>query len=93
MTDDVRAQLRVHGKVQGVFYRASAMAEAQRLGLLGIIENLPDGSVEAVVEGERGAVEGFIAWCRIGPTSARVDDVLVRLDAPKGDFRTFTIAR
>jgi len=49
-----RADLHITGRVQGVFYRASAQEEAMRLGLCGEIRNLPDGAVEAVVEGPRG---------------------------------------
>lgn len=93
MSDSVRATIRVSGKVQGVFYRASAMGEAQRLGLVGTVENLPDGSVEAVVEGTTAAVDEFAAWCRVGPPAARVDDVQVRSEPARGEFRTFTVLR
>ncbi len=88
-----RAELLISGQVQGVFYRASAQQEAQRLGVYGEIRNLPGGEVEAVVEGEKGAVEEFIAWCRVGPPSARVEDVRVRWSAHRGEFRTFRVTR
>ena len=91
--DPVRARLIVTGQVQGVFYRASAQSEAQRLNLTGECGNLPDGGVEATVEGERRAVEEFIAWCRRGPPSAVVDSVQVKFSPPRGAFRTFMIAR
>ena len=55
-----RADLLISGRVQGVFYRASAQQEAMRLGLSGEIRNLPDGRVEAVVEGPRERIEEFI---------------------------------
>jgi acylphosphatase len=67
----------ISGHVQGVFYRASACAEAQRLGLRGFVRNEDDGSVYAEAEGEVEALERFVAWCRRGPSRARVDRVKV----------------
>lgn len=93
MADAIRATILVTGKVQGVFYRASAMEQAQRLGLSGYVQNLPDGAVEAVVEGSQPSVEQFIAWCKEGPTAARVEDVQVRFGSARGEFRTFVIER
>lgn len=88
-----RATLRIHGKVQGVFFRESARVEAVRLGLTGWVRNCMDGSVETVVEGAPPALEDFIRWCHRGPPSARVTQV-ERADAePAGDFRTFTVER
>jgi len=52
-----RADLLIGGRVQGVFYRASAQQEAMRLGLVGEVRNLPDGQVEAIVEGPKERVE------------------------------------
>ena len=88
-----RAELRIRGRVQGVFYRASAKQEADRLGLAGTIRNLPDGDVAADVEGPEAAVLEFIAWCRRGPTGARVADVEVAWSAPSGRHHGFSIAR
>jgi acylphosphatase len=79
--------------VQGVFYRASAQQEAMRLGLVGEIRNLPDGNVEAVVEGLKDRIEEFIEWCREGPPAAQVENVRVRWSAARGEFRTFMVAR
>jgi acylphosphatase len=89
----VRAEIVVRGRVQGVFFRASAQQEALRLGLTGEVRNLPDGSVEAIVEGEKSAVDDFVAWCRRGPPSADVEDVQVKLLPPRDEFRTFTVTR
>ena len=93
MSDRVRAEIVVRGRVQGVFFRASAQQEALSLGLTGEIGNLPDGSVEAVVEGEKRAVDDFVAWCRRGPPSARVEGVEVRHRTCRDEFRTFTVTR
>lgn len=88
-----RAGLLIKGLVQGVFYRASARDEAVRLGLTGEVRNLPGGDVEAVVEGPREQIEAFIAWCRRGPEAARVDEVQVRWEAARGEFRGFRVTR
>jgi len=81
----------VRGRVQGVFFRASAQREARRLGLTGWVKNLPDGAVEAVVEGEDEQVREFIQWAQRGPSAARVDRVETRWRSYTGDFSDFRI--
>lgn len=79
--------LRIHGRVQGVSYRACAQREAERLGLAGWVRNRHDGSVEALVSGRVEAVEGFIGWAHAGPPAARVDHVVVEpADVTDGGF-------
>ena len=65
----------VSGKVQGVFFRASAAREAGRLGLSGHAKNLPDGSVEVIATGTDGNIEELAHWLAAGPPMARVDSV------------------
>ena len=65
----------VFGKVQGVYFRHSARLEARRLVIRGIARNLPDGSVEVLVQGGAVAVEELRAWLQRGPADARVDEV------------------
>lgn len=65
----------VSGRVQGVGFRYTMQAEAQRLGVDGWVRNRRDGSVEAFLAGDPDAVEGVIAWAHDGPAGARVDDV------------------
>ena len=89
----IRSEIVVTGRVQGVFFRQSALGEAQRLGLCGQVRNLADGGVEAIVEGSPDAVDAFEDWCRRGPPAARVDSVLARRSAARGEYRTFTVAR
>jgi len=72
-----QAHLIIIGRVQGVFYRANAQKEAQRLGLSGWVRNRGDGSVEAKATGTKEALEAFIDWCRKGPPAASVEKVEV----------------
>jgi len=65
----------VAGRVQGVFFRASARNEAQRLGLTGYARNLLDGRVEVVACGEKEAVESLREWLRKGPPNASVSGI------------------
>ncbi|HSO98960.1 MAG TPA: acylphosphatase [Solirubrobacteraceae bacterium] len=80
----VRRRLVVRGRVQGVFFRDSVRAEAKANGVRGWVRNRDDGSVEAVFEGEPGAVERVSAFCRAGPPRARVDRVDERDEEPEG---------
>lgn len=80
----IRRRLVVHGRVQGVFFRASCVQEAQRVGAAGWVANRPDGTVEAVVEGEDPAVEHVLTWCHEGPDRARVDRVDVAEEPVEG---------
>jgi len=77
--------LSISGLVQGVSYRASAIREAQRIGIDGWVRNRRDGTVEALAVGSHEAVEAFIDWCRTGPPAARVDRVeVMAADLPDG---------
>lgn len=78
----------VHGAVQGVFYRASAEQEAQRLGVAGWVRNLSDGSVELLAEGDDAAVEQMISWAGRGPSRAEVTQVDVE-DRPEEGLSGF----
>ena len=73
----IARRLVVSGRVQGVFFRDSARQEAESRGVAGWVRNRADGTVEAHVEGESGAVESLIAWARHGPPHARVEGVEV----------------
>ena len=77
-------QARVTGRVQGVSFRWYTREQAQRLGVVGWVRNEPDGSVLLHAEGEDDAVDALVAWCRTGPSTAKVTDVAVREAAPSG---------
>jgi acylphosphatase len=81
----VRAEVRVEGWVQGVFFRSDTSDRARSRGVTGWVRNAPDGSVEAVFEGARDAVESLVRWCGEGPRGARVDDVRVRWQDLRGE--------
>jgi acylphosphatase len=66
---------RVHGRVQGVYYRQTAKDQALRLGLTGFARNEPDGTVHIEVEGDAAAIDRFVKWCEVGPPAARVERV------------------
>ncbi|GAB4387805.1 MAG: acylphosphatase [Thermodesulfovibrionales bacterium] len=86
-----RAHVTVRGRVQGVFYRGFTEDTAHSLGLRGWVRNRPDGTVEAVFEGERAAIEQAVRECRKGPPAARVDGVDVRWEEPTDEFDTFSV--
>jgi acylphosphatase len=80
-----RARVRIRGHVQGVFFRDEARRRAASRGVAGWIQNLRDGTVEAVFEGPRDAVESLLRWSERGPSGARVDDVEVEWEDPEGE--------
>jgi acylphosphatase len=80
----VRRRVRAHGCVQGVFFRDSVRREAGRAGVAGWAENRPDGTVEAVFEGEPEAVEALVEACRAGPGHAAVERLDVQDEEPEG---------
>jgi acylphosphatase len=83
----VTLRLRIRGRVQGVGFRHYMTREARRRGVAGWVRNRLDGTVEAIVQGSREAVDGVIAWARHGPPSAHVTDVEV--SAENGEFEGF----
>ncbi len=78
-----RARVRVRGRVQGVFFRAETRDRARSLGLAGWVRNCPDGTVEAVFEGEEARVRSMVDWCREGPPGSTVDGVDVEWEQPE----------
>jgi acylphosphatase len=75
----------IKGKVQGVFFRASAKEEALRIGVSGFVCNRDDGDVYAEIEGDPALLDAFIRWCHHGPTHASVTSVNVSA----GDMKNF----
>ena len=79
-----RRRVIVRGHVQGVFFRETTKRRAAAAGVSGWVRNQPDGSVEAVFEGEREEVDRLVSFVRDGPRGARVDWVDVEAEEPEG---------
>ena len=86
----IRRRVVVHGRVQGVFFRDSVRRLAEREGVAGRARNVPDGTVEAVFEGEPAAVERLVDFCRLGPPHASVERMEVTAEEPE-DLAGFRI--
>ncbi len=84
------AKLRISGRVQGVWYRASTSEKAGELvGLSGWVKNMADGTVGVHVEGEREEIEKLIKWCREGPPLAKVKEVEVKWVEATNKYTSF----
>jgi acylphosphatase len=84
MSEIKRRRLVIHGRVQGVNFRNSVRRCALGAGVAGWARNLRGGSIEVVLEGADEAVAGVEAFCRAGPSHARVESVDVREETPEG---------
>ena len=91
MAENVRARVVISGRVQGVAYRFETRWAAERIGVRGWVRNRPDGTVQALFEGERERVEEMLGWCRRGPALARVTAVDVEWEDYRGDLAEFRI--
>jgi acylphosphatase len=78
-------RVRIHGRVQGVFFRNWTSDKARSLGLRGWVRNRRDGSVELLAFGKDEAVEALIAACRTGPPAARVERIEVEAAQGEGE--------
>lgn len=85
MSDRRRAHVYVSGTVQGVYFRATTREEARKRDVDGWVRNLPDGRVEAVFEGPSADVAEMIEFCHEGSRAARVEDVDVTDEEPRGE--------
>jgi len=86
-----RLEAEITGQVQGVLFRAKTQAFAQRLGLVGWVQNEDDGSVFVVAEGEEERLKKLLEFLRTGPDHAQVEKVEVSWADPIGEFREFEI--
>ena len=84
MGDVIRRRVVVHGDVQGVFFRDTTRREASARGVSGWVRNAPEGTVEAVFEGDAEAVEKMVAFAGRGPRGARVERVDTSDEDPEG---------
>jgi acylphosphatase len=86
-----RVKLIIKGLVQGVNFRYHTQREGRNRNLTGWVRNLPDGSVAALFEGDADEVEGMVQWCRHGPPSAQVTEMIVHPEEFRGEFQSFSI--
>jgi acylphosphatase len=84
--------LLIKGKVQGVFYRASAKDVAEQLYIKGWIRNTNEGDVESIASGDEDRIKEFIEWCKKGPRRAEVTNVIVT-ESKNESFAGFKIIR
>jgi acylphosphatase len=86
----VRSRLLISGRVQGVFFRDSLRRLAEEAGVAGWVRNLPDGRVEAVLQGPESEVGRLTEWARHGPRRADVEHVEVQAEPP-GELTGFVV--
>jgi acylphosphatase len=86
-----RNHIYVRGIVQGVYFRHNTMIQAEELGLKGWVRNLNDGRVEIICEGDDESVDEFTAWCSKGSRGAYVENLDIRHEEFKNEFKKFQI--
>ena len=86
-----RAKVIAKGIVQGVNFRYYSQRQAAKFNITGWVKNLPDGSVAAVFEGDEQDVEAMVQWCRRGPPSAQVTELIVQPEEYRGEFSSFSV--
>ncbi len=91
MNEPVAVNVTVHGRVQGVYYRAFARRRATELGLTGYARNLPDGTVEVRAEGDREQLHQLIGYLKNGPPAARVEKVVTDWSEYTGNYTGFSV--
>ncbi|MCG6140165.1 acylphosphatase [Leptospira bourretii] len=92
-SEEARARILIRGTVQGVGFRYYVLQKAQEMRLKGYTQNLPNGEVEAVVEGDKLFIEDLYRAMQRGPTKAKVKDHVIEWSDPKNQFRTFLIKK
>ncbi|HVD07983.1 MAG TPA: acylphosphatase [Nitrososphaeraceae archaeon] len=89
--ESISVRLLVRGKVQGVYFRFNLQQVAMKNSVVGWVRNLPDGNVEALLEGNKEDVNQVVRWSKIGPENARVDEVKMDYGQYTGKYKDFII--
>jgi acylphosphatase len=89
--DKTSVRLLIKGKVQGVYFRFNMQEVAKKNHVVGWVRNLPDGNVEAFIEGKKEDVKLVVGWSKVGPANARVDDVKMDYGQYMGNYNDFII--
>lgn len=87
----IRAQVTIHGLVQGVSFRYHTRQMALQLNVTGWVRNLPNGEVQGCFEGDEKDIQALIDWCEEGPSLAEVKNVLVKKQEFSGEFSGFHV--
>ena len=90
MESELRLDLVIEGRVQGVGYRYSAKMKAESLGIRGSVQNLPDGSVFVTAQGEKEVMDSFVRWCYKGPPGAIVRNI-EKVQGKTEEFSAFRV--
>lgn len=88
-----RLHATLHGRVQGVTFRATARQQATELGLTGWIRNNADGTVETIAEGSHDQLSQFVEFLHEGPPAASVSKVDTNWQKARDEFDNFSIRR
>ena len=91
MTDIIQKKVTIQGRVQGVFFRMETKNAAEKLGVNGWVKNMPDGSVEALFQGDSDTIAKMLEWCHIGAPASRVDNVVSEDQETDTAFDNFQI--
>jgi acylphosphatase len=89
--ESISVRLLVTGKVQGVYFRFNMQQVAMKNSVVGWVRNLPDGNVEALLEGNKEDVNQVVQWSKDGPENARVDEVKMDYGQYTGKYKDFII--
>jgi acylphosphatase len=89
--ESISVRLLIRGKVQGVYFRFNMQQVAMKNSVVGWARNLPDGNVEALLEGNKEDVNQVVQWSKIGPENARVDGVKTDYGQYTGKYKDFII--
>lgn len=85
------AEIKITGRVQGVFFRAMTEKKARELQLKGFVRNRADGSVEILAQGRQDDIIKLIKWCESSPGFAKTDNAEVKWKEPIGNLKDFVI--
>ena len=88
-----RLHVFISGKVQGIFFRQNVKEKADSLKITGFIRNLQDGRVEALFEGEESSLKEMLAFCKAGIKFANVENIQIKQEKIKKEFKEFWILR
>lgn len=88
---NIRAEIIITGRVQGVFFRQGVKHTALELGLVGWVRNEPDGTVRIVAQGQREQLQKLVEWCKKGTEWTKIEHVQPEWKEATGEFERFEV--